>query len=47
MFAEIVLLRLDAAVRSLSEAAPFARPRFVPFELGSALKARGARTKQV
>lgn len=36
MFEEIVLLRLEAIARTLTQAAPFARPRFVPIQLGSA-----------
>jgi hypothetical protein len=45
MFEEIVLLRLEAAVRALTDAAPFARPRFVPMELG--LQSPGARAKRI
>lgn len=37
MFAEIILLRLEAAVRALNEAAPIAVSRFVPIYPGMVL----------
>ena len=43
MFAEIILLRLDAAVRAFKEAAPIAT-RFVPVYPGTVLAWRRTRT---
>lgn len=38
MLAEIILLRLEAAVRAAHEAAPFTQSRFVPICHGMAFK---------
>ena len=43
MFAEIILLRLDAAVRALDEVVPSAKSRFVPIYPGTVLMWRRAR----
>jgi hypothetical protein len=43
MLAEIILLRLEAALRVSHEAPPFTRSRFVPIRRGMAFKHSRAR----
>jgi len=45
MFAEIILLRLEAAVRALRELAPITKSRFVPIGTGTVVMWRRAGTK--